>query len=112
MTAAGGVSYGYDNNGNQTSRGADSFVWDHENRMTSTTISSATSTYTYDGDGIRRTRTVGGNTTTYTWDLAAGLPVILYDGTYHYVYGRGLIGRVDASNNQLWYLPDGPRLHR
>ena len=37
----------------------------------------------------------------------AGLPVILYDGTYHYVYGRGLIGRVDASNNQLWYLPDG-----
>lgn len=35
MTAAGGVSYGYDNNGNQTGQGSDSFGYDHENRMTS-----------------------------------------------------------------------------
>lgn len=30
MTAAGGVSYGYDANGNQASRGSDTFAWDFE----------------------------------------------------------------------------------
>ena len=46
---------------------------------------------------------------------AAGLPVILYDGTDNYINALGLIGRVDAANSQLWYpsaplragLPDG-----
>ena len=32
MTAPAGVSYGYDDAGNQTSRGADTFSWNHENR--------------------------------------------------------------------------------
>jgi hypothetical protein len=31
--------------------------------------------------------TVGANTTSYVWDVAAGLPVILQDGTNTYVYG-------------------------
>jgi YD repeat-containing protein len=60
MTSAGGVSYGYDNNGNQTSRGAsDTFSWDAEDRLTSATVSSMTTTFAYNGDGLRESRTVG-----------------------------------------------------
>jgi RHS repeat-associated protein len=43
-------------------------------------------------------RTTGGNTTSYTWDVAAGLPVILQDGTNTYVYGLGLISTYDGTN--------------
>jgi len=93
-----------DNNGNLTSRGSDSFAWDHENRMTSATVSSATTTYAYDGDGLRRSRTANSVTTTYTWDVAGGLPSILKDGTYTYpstgsgqANGLGMIDWVDGS---------------
>ena len=64
MLTAAGVSYGYDNNGNQTSRGSDTFGWDHENRMTSTSIGGTTGTYTYNGDGLRTTRTIAGSSVT------------------------------------------------
>ena len=61
MTAAGGQTYCYDNNGNQTRRnattcpntGGDAFTWDYENRLTQAVIGGTTSNYTYDGDGVR-----------------------------------------------------------
>jgi len=43
------------------------------------------------GDGLRTSHTSGGVTTNYTWDVASGLPVVLQDGTYTYVYGLDLI---------------------
>jgi RHS repeat-associated protein len=50
--------------------------------------------------------TVGSNTTSYVWDVAAGLPVILQDGTNTYVYGLGLISTYDG--DALTYrLTDG-----
>ncbi len=52
MTTAGGVSYGYDANGSQTSRGADTFTYDHENRLTQSVVGGVTSTSTYNGDGF------------------------------------------------------------
>jgi len=55
-------------------------------------------------------RTTGGNTTNYVWDVAAGLPAILQDGTNTYVYGLGLISTYDGSamtyRHHRW-----PRLH-
>src|SRR5438270_9483916 len=65
---AGGVNYGYDNNGNQTTRGSDAFQYDHENRLTQSVISGATSSSVYNGDGLRMSHTVLGQTTSYTWD--------------------------------------------
>jgi len=107
LTEADGVSYGYDFNGNQTSRASDSFAWDHENRMTSATVASATTTYPYNGDGLRRSRTANSVTTTYTWDVARSIPQILQDGTYTYVYGRGMLYWVDGSGNRTYRMTDG-----
>ncbi|HET9465663.1 MAG TPA: hypothetical protein VFO71_09045 [Gemmatimonadales bacterium] len=45
--------------------------------------------------------TIDGQTTTYTWDAAAGLPVVLQDNTYTYVYGLDL---------SLPHFPGHPRL--
>jgi YD repeat-containing protein len=67
MASAGGIGYGYDGNGNPTSRGTDSFAWDHENRMTSATVGGTTTTYAYNGDGLRVSQTTGGVTTFYVW---------------------------------------------
>jgi hypothetical protein len=53
MLTAGGVSYQYDERGNQTDRGSDEFVWDHENRMAGLTIGSTIASYAYNGDGLR-----------------------------------------------------------
>jgi YD repeat-containing protein len=107
MLTAGAVSYGYDNNGNQTTRGTDTFTYDHENRLTQTVISGAASSSTYNGDGLRMSHTVGGTPTNYTWDVNAGLPVVLQDGTNTYVYGLDLISATDAAGNQTYFTYDG-----
>jgi len=107
MLTVGAVSYGYDNNGNQTTRGADTFTYDHENRLTQTVISSATSSSVYNGDGMRMSHTVGGTPTNYTWDVNAGLPVVLQDGTNTYVYGLDLISATDGAGAQTYNTGDG-----
>ncbi len=107
MTAAGGVNYIYDSNGNQTGRGSDTFGWDALNRMITATVASTNITYTYRGDGLRHTKLAGSTTTTYTWDVNAGLPTVLRDGTYTYVYGLGLVSQTDGSGAQTYFLPNG-----
>jgi len=99
------VSYTYDANGNVTARGSDSFSWDYENRLTAATVGGTNYTYSYRGDGLRNSATTGGATTTFTWDINAGLPVILDDGS-QYIYGNGLIAQV-AGANTSYYLSDG-----
>jgi RHS repeat-associated protein len=107
MLTAGGTSYGYDANGNQTGRGADTFTYDHENRLTQAVINSVASSSTYNGDGLRMSHTVSAQTTNYTWDVAAGLPVVLQDGDNTYVYGLDLISATDGSGVQTYHLYDG-----
>jgi YD repeat-containing protein len=99
------VSYTWDDNGNLTNRGSDTFAWDYEDRMVSGTVNSVTSTYTYRGDGLRDSRTVGMVTTTFTWDIAAGLPVVLDDGN-QYLYGAGL-SAMKQESAWSYYLADG-----
>ena len=107
MLTAGGVSYGYDANGNQTSRGGDTYTYDHENRLTQSVIGGVTSSSVYNGDGLRMSHTEGVTTTSYTWDVAAGLPVVLQDGTNTYVYGLDLISATDGAGVQTYSLNDG-----
>ena len=99
------VSYTWDNNGNLTNRGNDTFSWDYEDRMTSTTIGGTTTSFTYRGDGLPNSRTTGGSTTTFTWDINAGLPVVIDDGT-QYIYGAGLVSQISGSST-YYYLADG-----
>lgn len=107
MTTAGGVTYTYDNNGNQTARGADTYTWDTENRLTGATVAGTTVSAAYRGDGLRHSRTIGAATTTYTWDVASGLPVVLQDGSFSYVYGLGLISQTDNAGTQTYFLGNG-----
>jgi RHS repeat-associated protein len=51
--------------------------------------------------------TVSGVTTPYTWDVAAGPPVVLQDGTHTYVYGLDLISTTDNTGVQTYHLYDG-----
>jgi YD repeat-containing protein len=59
VTAAGGVMFTYDNNGNTTSKidssGTTNYTWDYENRLTSVTLpgSGGTVTFKYDPFGRR-----------------------------------------------------------
>ena len=58
----------------------------------------------YNGDGLRMSHTVSGQQTSYTWDVAAGLPVVLQDGTNTYVYGLDLISATDGTGIQTYFL--------
>src|SRR3990170_313517 len=51
--------------------------------------------------------TVPGGTTSYTWDVAAGLPGVLQDGSNTYVYGVELISPTDSGGSQTYHLYDG-----
>jgi RHS repeat-associated protein len=106
MTTAGGVTYTYDNNGNQTGRGADVFGWDIEDRLTSATVGGNPVSYSYRGDDLRHSKTQAGVTTVYTWDLAAELPVVLQEGNTSYVYGLGLISQTTGTTTS-YPLADG-----
>ncbi|MBK6317393.1 MAG: RHS repeat protein [Dehalococcoidia bacterium] len=77
-SAASPISYTWDDNGDLTARGSDSFFWDYEDRMVSATVNSVTTSFVYRGDGLRESRAVsGGATTQFTWDIASGLPAPL-----------------------------------
>ncbi|MGH9252003.1 MAG: hypothetical protein ACRD0W_21170, partial [Acidimicrobiales bacterium] len=93
---ASAVSYTWDDNGSLTARGSDSFAWDYEERMVEATVNSVTTTFAYRGDGLRDSRTTGMTTVGFTWDIAAGLPVVIDDGN-RYVYGAGLEAMLDGS---------------
>jgi hypothetical protein len=47
------INYTWDDNGDLTARGSDSFSWDYEDRMVSATVNSVTTNFTYRGDGLR-----------------------------------------------------------
>jgi RHS repeat-associated protein len=76
-----------------------------EDRLTSATVNSVTTTFTYNGDGLRDSLTVNSNTTTFTWDVNRSIPQVLDDEDLRYVYGIGRISQVGASTH--YYLSDG-----
>ncbi len=78
--------------GNETQRGLDAFAYDQANRLTTASPAGGLSTtYVYDGDGKRTKKTVGTNPQiNYTYDVVAGLPMLLDDARRKYVYGLGL----------------------
>ena len=99
------IAYDWDDNGNLVERGSDTFEWDYEDRLVEATVNSVTTAFAYSGDGLRDSRTVGMTTTTFTWDINAGLPVVLDDGN-QYLYGAGLAA-MKQSGNWYYYLADG-----
>ncbi len=92
----------------QAQPAAETFTYDHENRLVQAIVGGNTSIYAYNGDGLRVTRTVDQASISYAWDVAARLPVILQDSEGNtYVYGLDLISTTDNAGAQTYALYDG-----
>jgi RHS repeat-associated protein len=100
--------YAYDLSGNMTNDGANTLVYDGENRMTSSTGSGA-GTYTFDGNGLRVKKVSGSTTTVY---IFSGSKVIAeYDNgagvtapSREYMYSGGaLLAKIDSSGTKYYH---------
>ena len=104
LTGAGGGSFGYDQNGNQTSRpGGDTLVFDAANRLASYTTPTKTTTFAYDADGARIVRDEGATETIYIGGIYET------DGTekrsYYSFAGQVVAYRLQASStDERYYL--------
>lgn len=110
--SAGNLSFGYDSNGNTTSRTGRTYGYDVKNNLTAVSGDFSAS-YTYDGLGNRRTATRNGVTRKYVLDLLGDMSNVLMetDGSgnavCYYIYGAsGLVSRIDANNNTRYYVYD------
>lgn len=109
LTDAGGVSYGYDRNGNEILAGTRTFTYDLANRVASTTSGGVTTDYTYDGDGNRTRATSGSSTTNYLWDTSGDLAELALerDGAgallRRYIYGNRRISLTDGSGTSYYH---------
>ncbi|MDB5264658.1 MAG: hypothetical protein JWN64_229 [Parcubacteria group bacterium] len=64
-TGVASTTLGYDADGNLTSDGTKTYVWDYRNRMASSTVAGINTTYAYDHTTQRVKKTVGGISTYY-----------------------------------------------
>ncbi len=87
VTGIGSATYGYDNNGNMNNSAGKSLMWDYRDRLTSTNLAGATSTYTYD-DKYERVKTVENGITTY---YPNDLYVKMGATTTKNIYGGGML---------------------
>ena len=111
------LALGYNADGDRTSQ-SDSvsgtvtgYGYDQANRPITATVGVTRTSYTYNGDGLRQSKTVSGTTTAATWDTAAGLPLLVQDGSTRYIPGPdGLpLAQIisDSHGSQvLYYLRD------
>ncbi len=106
------TSDNYDNNGNTTSAGGNSYAYDFENRLTA--LNGTSVTYVYDGDGNRVAKTVGGVTTNYLIDTNnptgyAQVVEELRSGAVvkSFTYGHDLISQRIVGGTLSFYQYDG-----
>jgi hypothetical protein len=67
------MGYAYDDNGNLTSDGVNTYVWDRANRL----LSMGGHSYAYDGLGARIAQTVSSVVTDYLFDYQQGLAQVI-----------------------------------
>jgi len=112
LTTSGGTANSFDANGNLLTKGADSLVWDFENRLKQSTLAGASVQYQYDGLGNRFARSSGGVTKRYVLDPSSNLTKVLAETdatgniTAYYVYGLGLVSRVLPDATARYYQFD------
>jgi len=100
---AGATVYDYDDDGQRTGAGAESFAYDAYGVMTS--ASSGSSAYDYAADGLRTSKTVDGVTTPFAWDDSVGVPALVQDGVNYYIYGPdGLPVERLGTDPTVWLL--------
>jgi RHS repeat-associated protein len=99
------VSYGYDANGNLSSRASDSFSSNLADELVSATVGGTSTSYGYDGDGRRLSSTIsGGGDLRFSWDPKAdsGVPELALErdssGNLVRRYLGGPLGAVSLTN--------------
>ena len=104
----GATQYTYDTRGNRTAVTptiglATTLTYDQADRLTGWSRATTTASYGYNADGLRMSKTVG--TTTQTlWDVAAGLPLVLKDGSTAYVTGPGGLPLEQVNGSTVLWL--------
>ena len=133
QTSFAGATLTYDQNGNLTDDGANTYVWDARNRLVSIS-GGVTASFSYDPLGRRISKTIGGVTTQFLYDgndivqeIQSGAVVARYlrslnidepfgilrqDGTYFYLFDGlsstvALTNQAGASTVQYSYEPFG-----
>jgi RHS repeat-associated protein len=111
--ALDGQTQGFDADGNMTSFNPTNLLaYDYENRMVQTSFTDATNTYQYDGAGNRMSANRSGVVTRYVLDRNSPLAQVLAETDsngnviYYYIYGLGLVSRIDAGGNAEFYHYD------
>lgn len=104
------VSFGYDSNGNTTSKTGKSYTYDKYDNLISV-AGSFNAQYQYDGQGNRRKSIVNGTEKRYVLDILGMSKVLMETDNSntpqnYYIYGLGLISRIDANNNTNYYHYD------
>jgi RHS repeat-associated protein len=106
------VSYGYDNNGNQTAAGTTALSYDLANRLKTYANGGTTTTYSYDGDNNRlqaSTGTLASQKTNYLWDTNQALAQLALerDGNNtllrRYTYGERRISMTSGGNTYYYH---------
>ncbi len=111
ITSDGTNSFAFDKNGNNISNGKATFSFDVYDRLTNVNDTGFNASYKYDASGNRRERIVNGNTQRFVLDIL-GLSKVLLEtdasniAQNYYVYGLGLISRIDNSNTTHYYHDD------
>ncbi|OAS14692.1 polymorphic toxin-type HINT domain-containing protein [Paenibacillus oryzisoli] len=113
--------YTYDARGNRSTYQSNSlngiqgvsYEYDDRNRLQTVTSENGTNvSYKYDGDGLLYERSENGETTRYYFNGSQ----LIAEGSVNgdsvtmkasYIYGHGLVARVDASKNKTYYLKNG-----
>ena len=103
--------YTYDVAGNMTSDGVNTIAYDAENRVTSSSGSLGSGTYTYDGYGQRIEKTASGATTVYIFSNSQviaeyGPSAPASSPTVEYIYSGGMLLAMIQSSGTQYYLHD------
>jgi RHS repeat-associated protein len=90
------TTYGYDQAGNLIT----------VSRPKEGETSAIEDSYAYNGEALRTSETIGASTSYIAWDVAEGLPLILSNGAYSFVYGPGglPVEQINNSSGAVTYL--------
>ncbi|CAM1364292.1 RHS repeat-associated core domain-containing protein [Tenacibaculum xiamenense] len=111
LESVNSTTFDFDDNGNNTVKGDTQYSYDIYDRLIGISKTGYTAEYKYDAYGNRREKTVNGTTQRFVLDIL-GLSNVLAEtdeqGNYqnYYVYGLGLVSRIDASNTTHYYHDD------
>lgn len=117
LLTANEITFTYDENGNLIQKIEDgnttTYTYDYDNRLIQFVTPENTYQYEYDPLGSRIAKTKDGVTTRYFVDLNRLLPQVLAEADEYgniqnaYVYGLGLISKVDQEWDAYYYHYDG-----